>query len=259
MTALFAGRTLAFASAGYLYAWNPNAPYVLMAFCLSCAAVILFTRSEVAYQQKTNQKVLGLIKEALRAISHSGSAFRLVVLMVLGIGIADGIWILLQPRMREIGMLAESVGVIYACGAFVSAASAQFIKNPTGPNSERHIPTLFILLTICAALGLALSTGPVGVGISLGLVSIAFGFWWTCISSALNKCLESHYRATALSIISSSGLALAAILGTLSGYWIESHSVLSALYWHAILGGMLLLYAFFSVTPKSPSIKNPLL
>ena len=152
----------------------------------------------------------------------------IAAIISFGLATIIGFWTL-QKYWQHNHIAIEHYGYIWAFYCLIVSLSARGAVNAEQSLGVKNLLLLMIVFAIAAFIGMALSSGWVGVLIG-GLFQVSRGFYHVVFFDALNRRLASQYRATINSITSLGIRAIFIVCGPALGFIIDQYGIITALW-----------------------------
>ena len=152
----------------------------------------------------------------------------ITAIISFGLATIVGFWTL-QKYWQHNAIAIEHYGYIWAFYCLIVSLSARGAANAERSLGVKNLLLLMIVFAIAAFIGMALSSGWIGVIIG-GLFQVSRGFYHVVFFDALNRRLASQYRATINSITSLGIRAIFIICGPALGFIIDQYGIIVALW-----------------------------
>lgn len=213
---------------------------------LGIAVFIPLTFTEPKFTKKVEFKYLGHVREAFTyAISHKQIRFFILFFMVI-FGVSEGLWLLNQPYFSFVGLEIKFFGLVYFFIFLSTAIASKFaykIEHKFGIKN-----TLYFMAIILLAVYFLMGYFPgILMVFLLVLSSFVFGMQYPIIDDYINKNIESHHRATMISLKNLSGMLMFSMLAPLLGWITDTWSITFAFLLSSfilIIGLLALVYIF---------------
>ncbi|HJN56427.1 MAG: MFS transporter [Candidatus Woesearchaeota archaeon] len=194
---------------------------------LGIAVFIPLTFTEPRFSKKVEFKYWGHIKEAFTyAASHKQIRFFILFFMVI-FGVSEGLWLLNQPYFAFVGLQVKFFGFVYFFIFITTAIASKFaykIEHKLGIKNTMYFMTM-ILLIVYFLMGYFPAILMVFLPV---LSSFVFGMQFPIIDGYINKNVESHHRATMISLKNLSGKLMFSMLAPLLGWIADIWSITTA-------------------------------
>ncbi|MAE43277.1 hypothetical protein CMO93_05880 [Candidatus Woesearchaeota archaeon] len=207
------------------------------------AIILSLTLTEPKFSKKVEHQYWGHIKEAFNyAKNHKQIRFFIIFFMFV-YGISESMWHLNQPYFKFVGLPIKFFGVIYFFIFLTTALAAKYaykIEKSVGIKNTLYLIVIAPLL-VYVILGLFPSIWWV---VLTAVPSFVFGMQYPIIDNYINKNVESHHRATIISLKNLSGMLLYATYAPFVGFIADIWSITTSFLISALI--LLIDYAILS-------------
>ena len=215
---LFLGRSISFFLSGFLYEINPNLPYIAVCICLIIPFIIIFYFTEGKINSFQTETKHSILISAFKNFKDNFYLIKFLLLFIFLASIAEINWVLFTPSLVNLNIQPKYIGIVYAFAAIFSALGSQSVKFLFKKDIRYSSSIVFSLLLAVSSCLMSLLTGHFWIILGIMIASFAFGLEQPIISANVNKYVESRYRATALSLVSTFGLILSFLFVSLGAY-----------------------------------------
>jgi MFS family permease len=219
---------------GYVATKSLRIPFWMTAVALFFAMLVSFSFTETKKYKHADKKYFAHLMEASKFALNHPKIRLLIIYSSINYAIVFTACVLYQPYLKVVGIPLVYFGLVFFAMNILAAFGSKMAYKIEGYLGEKKILIYLLVINIICFLGMTQEFLIVGAIFPI-IIFFRGGIFEPVVTDYMNKHIESHHRATVLSLNTLVTQLLATVMAPFLGWIVDAYSLRSAFLISAVI------------------------